>query len=130
MKLLSQAHIMLLKRDEIDRLKEIVGTELIEAISLKVKQAFKMEEEVLPLEKEKGLKDIVKDLTNKVINSREASAKIMSLCSEKMDTALDNILFAVRNFIERLPQKKYNYVHHTGKPPFFYFRGRFDQTAD
>lgn len=110
-KLLSQAHIMLLKRDEIDpRLKEIVGTELIEAISLKVKQAFKMVEEVLPLEKEKGLKDIVKDLTNKVINSREASAKIMSLCSEKMDSTLDNILFAVRNFIERLPQKKYNYI--------------------
>lgn len=38
-----QAHIMLLKGDENDpNLKEIVGSELIEVISLKVKQTFKI----------------------------------------------------------------------------------------
>ncbi|KAG1454572.1 hypothetical protein G6F56_007289 [Rhizopus delemar] len=61
-KLLSQAHIMLLKRDAVDSdLKEMLGSGVVEEINNKVKECFGIEDEELPQETERGLKDVIKD---------------------------------------------------------------------
>lgn len=108
---------MLLKRDAVDSdLKEMLGSGVVEEINNKVKECFGIEDEELPQETERGLKDVIKVshslffykvtkqyfyriLLMKKINSREASSKIMPFCSEKMNTPLDDVLHIIRNFL-------------------------------
>lgn len=52
---------MLLKRDEVDSdLKEMLGSGVVEEINNKVKECFVAENEELPQETERGLKDVIK----------------------------------------------------------------------
>ncbi|KAI9363832.1 hypothetical protein BD770DRAFT_424749 [Pilaira anomala] len=102
-------NILLLKKDQIcEDVKNILGIDMIQSLSNHIKKKkYRIESETLDMNLERKLKLIIKDFGEEKLGSRQASRCIMSLTSENVDTAVDDILIGLRNLTEKLPRKKF-----------------------
>ncbi|KAI8077133.1 hypothetical protein BDF21DRAFT_422142 [Thamnidium elegans] len=106
--ILALDNILLLKKDQIcEDVKDILGIDMIQSLTNHIQKKYRIESETLDVNLERELKLIVKNFGEGKLGSRQASRCIMSLTSENVDTAVDDILIGLRNLTERLPRKKF-----------------------
>ncbi|KAG0750047.1 hypothetical protein G6F57_011134 [Rhizopus arrhizus] len=95
--LCSQAHVMLIKKEEVSlNLLKLFGRETIDSIKKNIIVQLNIQVEEISNEIEYSMRVMVK-LMRKEINSRQASSKLTKLCTGTMNSSIDDCIMVVQN---------------------------------